>query len=414
MNYYKDSLRRYKSHMRIRYNSLLICLIVVIILIPSGQVYGHGSESLDYKEYGWEYQSIGLQPKKSDLFYPDGYANYWKYSFKSSDLKENQALRIKGVFPIAKYMSYNIYNRENKVSLGSIYDIEMKTDNGKPITQGKSTYEVFVAHSKDNLPEDANVMIIPKGVDEVIVMLRYYYTSNGIYGGVDLPFIEAINTDDMKKVERPESIGNRIPVYAASTLSRFLTSFVFDSINTDGTLNSYRFDANSSNFGLLANFDNKYLITPMVLERNQVALIRFIPPTVAKNIYDTSADVRYWSLGMGENTTRTAKTYPYTDLKIAKDGYVYFAITPSKIKDDKVCEDINIVPWKAGKDLMLIYRNLLTREGYEYDIAKVEPFVLKIPVEGTPASETIGNRAPSGKIISVKEFLKLGKEAVWK
>lgn len=398
--------------MKKKYNKWFV-FVAIIILIPVvllSLMYIAPLPKGEFNDYGWDLQSIGTNPTKNDLFYPDAYANYWKYTFKSKDLKENQALKISGIFPKAKYMSYNIYNQKTFSTMGSIYDTQMKTMDGKEIIQGVSKYEVIIAHNKKDLSPDANVLLIPEGVDKASVMLRYYDAEVDQFGGVELPTITAYNKETKDREDMPKSIAKRIPAHLAGSVSRLLTSFMFKQVNRDGDLYSYRFDAGSTSVGgLLSNYDNKYLIMPMIIKEGEVAFLRFIPPKVSSNIYDNKADVRYWSLGFGDSATRNVKTYSDKELKTNEDGYIYVAITTNPVINPNSYKGINVIEWTKDKKLMLIYRNLLTREDYKYDLSKAVVFPISLPLKGTPASDSIGDYAPKGKIITAEDFETKGK-----
>lgn len=380
----------------------VITIVILVVLVFLIYHFMTTPKKGPYNDYGWDLEAIGSQPSKDDLFYPDGQANYWKYTFDAVDL-EGKILAIEGVFPHAKYMSYNIYNQDSYKTLGSLYDLQMTQKDGGEIVPGTSEYVVHVALEGTDVSAYANVLIIPKHVEEASVMLRYYGTEENPYGGVELPTVQAVDTATNEVVSVPESTAKRIPTRLATGLVNIFTGYMFRNVNVDNELESYKFDVESSSFGgLLSNYDNQYLIMPFDINKNEYALIKFKPPVESKSIYD-DGDVRYWSLGFGDGSTRNEKTLTSEDLTVAEDGFVYVAITYLDESVLDLDDDVNYVYWKKNKNLMLIYRNLLTDEAYEYNMSKVPSLSLSLSLDGEPASNYIGDYAPSGFIYKIKQ-----------
>ena len=76
--------------------------------------------------------------------------------------------------------------------------------------------------------------------------------------------------------------------------------------------------------GLLANKDNEYLIGPAICSGDQLAIIKFKPPTFnTVNDITQSKDVRYWSLNIGDTETFTYNGIKDEDAIIADDGWCY-------------------------------------------------------------------------------------------
>ena len=73
------------------------------------------------------FENIG---SRTDLpFLPDASVNYYGYSFLRNK-SDKIGIRIKGRYGYARYMSYNIYNNNNKTSSASLRDVEIMADNG--------------------------------------------------------------------------------------------------------------------------------------------------------------------------------------------------------------------------------------------------------------------------------------------
>lgn len=348
----------------------------------------------NYKVQGWDSEIMGVG--EDTFFYIDGNSSTWSYSFNVEDLPRNKALKISGNFPDAIYMSYYIFDKEAFTTLGSIYDVNIQPDEGMhPITQTESNYTIWVVREENGIQEGYNKLLIPDNVNEVAVVLRYFLPSGDEFGMVSIPRIttediftgETISNPPSSKKDGDENV-------IMIDLIKRRTRALFADFNNDKMLYSYRF---GGFHGRLGNHDNECLMMPMVLEDDEVVLIRFIPPTAADSIYDEDADVRYWSVGFGDDETHTVLTLHRDDLVVSDAGFVYIAIAEGDMTDVfSVEEGWNFVDWVANKNLVVVYRNVLTSANAPFNMAEVGLVNFTENVEMQSGDKVIGDFAPIG------------------
>jgi hypothetical protein len=354
-----------------------------------------------YDVQGWDTEIIGTD--KDALFYIDRYSSTWSYSFNIKDLPTNKALRISGTFPDAIYMSYYLFDKKSFTTLGSIYDVNIQPDEGvHPIEPTEAEYTIWVVREENGIEEKANKLLIPDGVGEVAVVLRYFLTSGDEYGMVDIP---RITTEDIVTYETvsnpPSSKKNKDESVITAELVKRRAKVLFSDFNLGDELYSYRFGSFHSSLG---SHDNEYLMMPMVLEEDEVALIRFVPPTAADSIYDEDADMRYWSVGFGDDDTHTILTLRRDDLVVSNAGFVYIAISDSDMSDVlSVEKGWNFVDWPDNKNLVVVYRNVLTSPNAPFNIEDVGLVNFTKDVKRQSADKAIGDFAPVGIRIKKSE-----------
>jgi hypothetical protein len=357
------------------------------------------------------YDNIG---SRTDLaFLPDSAANYFTYSFtrKKGDMT---VIRLKGEFPYTRYFSYNIYDTEERTSLGSLVDTEIKPIEGhfnpfETLSQNSlRSYEIIITPNSMNLESYSNVLSFDDAIENVTVMIRVYMPEEDVYGNVDYPIIEAFDVNNNLPVPIPAPIP--LDFNAFNGVINRLASFlpVTQLLKDPDSLYFFKF----SGAGLFQNFDNTYLFTPIELVQNRVLLFRFIPPSYTSNFSEIpTSNVRFYSFGLGDYKTYNYKTMIDEKFKISDDGYVYVLISRPDIEVMEKAKNINFMPWpeQLKKEGILIYRNLLVNESYPYKHELVPDILENIDkvfeTELLHAHTYLGDRAPRGKVFGRQAFL---------
>lgn len=124
-------------------------------------------------------------------------------------------------------------------------------------------------------------------------------------------------------------------------------------------------------------------------------------------------DVRYWSLSQYNPDTTLALGMKDDEFQQAADGFVYVAIGGEQIRKQAEKRGYNFMPGKiTGDKGVILYRHMLTDPTFPGLISLVP--VVAISKEHPEniflqdAKNFIGDYAPTGEKMSVKEFQKEG------
>ncbi len=366
---------------------------------------------------GWPEQYLG---GASDVpFYPDGNANYWVYRFNQRAQSTSVGLRIRGQFPSARYMSITVYNDNNFSVLAHIPDLEIKPATGinpfagvTPSPGAGGTYGIAIVPAGAPTPPDANVVEYDPSIPKISVFLRYYLPEGDTTGGVPLPQLSAFDaaTGADLPLPGPPLLLPRAQAAVLNFIEGLLNRQLGKLFATDGP-GPLLFSFHTGIDRFYANPDNDYLVIPIVKTADQVAVIRFIPPTTRAQTTEagTQPDARYWSLELGDNNSLTLYTLADFQSKVNPDGYVYFVLgaPTSELLQKSEALNMNFIPWSLGDRGVLIYRNLLANPGFSGNLALVPLFNAVRRWRPQVAQRFIGDYAPTGKLLSVHDFLAL-------
>lgn len=358
----------------------------------------------------WQ-ENIG---SRTDLPYlPDGNVNYFLYSFNRRPL-DKIGIRIKGQFPYARYLSYNVYDNSTRSSQGSLIDVEIAPDEGhtNPFTAlFQPLQRDYTIHLMPNIPEAgkySNGLLYNKNTRNVGVMIRYYVPEGDNYGGVPLPEIEAFDMETGARVQLPTT--QKVTFDAVKSKATAFAGVIDLTQLMQENTEQYFF--RFSGAGLYQNADNKYLFAPVRLGSNQVMMMRFIPPTTATTLADIpTAAVRYYSICLGDARTFNYVTRADFDLKVASDGYIYAVIAREEPELMAKAEGLNFIPWvpELKGEGLILYRNMLTRPDYPFPMELVPDIVQNIGNVFNPISLAghtyMGDRAPVAVKMSKSDYL---------
>ncbi len=344
------------------------------------------------------------------LAFPDPYANYWTYSFARTS--ENMGFRITGEFGDCRYMNFAVYELPSAVTSINMKDVDIRTDcgNENPFIDDRVSDSRF--YSLHIVPEGTiikenwlNVITFDASADSLSIFLRYYLPRSDKQAGAELPGIEAFNTISGEPAELPEPFSLTSVRINMDSINNILNSFFRVESVPDQIIRFYNIRSDL----YYANPDNLYLATPITRKENEVYMFRFKAPVFALTREEIpTAEVRYWSVTQSDITTRSFLGMKDEDAIIAKDGFINLVIAEDTPENRARAEGLNFMPWsvKSGK-MILIYRNMLTREGFTGSFNKVPNLdgSNSMNVFLQAARVYIGEYGPAGKRMSQEEYL---------
>lgn len=394
----------------------------------------------------WEPPYNGADPNV--LYLPDANAVYWRYGWKRKP-GDTGGLRITGEFPEARYFSYNVYDDDTKMSLGSFSDAELKGDSGavNPF-QGGGGEKISGSYTISILPEgvageDENVLRFPDSVNHVSILLRFYLPEGDLKGRRPLPVISlyAPGTGELSaappskkipKVSKEEVKKYLLPMakkmvaeieHNPADVLRGLEHRTGDSLKVNELICKQvvaeAFTRNvpgepllSFNFqteGTYPNKDNYYLTMPVVrTNESDVLLLKFKAPRfpASRQEYPES-EVRYFSLSQGDEITYNHATIIDRDFTVHGDGFIRVLIGADalEIRETAAESGFDFMPWKVHDKMLLVYRHMMPRKDFGGGIDKVPVFEKGEPARGQSGTVAIGDYAPIGKFLSLRDLL---------
>ncbi len=320
-------------------------------------------------------------------FYPDHFAFYWEYTF-DAEKNPNIGLIIEGTYPNARFLSYNSYDDEAQTSVCekgfSLMDVQIEPDNGyvNPFrvetTAKDQKYTVYV------LPTDApvsisagvkNVCWFDADVKKVCTILRYYIPeendlSNNVWGGAAMPTIKAIDLTTGNIVKAPERI-----------LSGLRGEMELPSAAFTAADNMLFFRAPFSY--AYPNGPAEYCYSRNVLELDEVMFFNFKAPSYPKSVSEYgTADMRYWSVCVGNSQTYTPLAISDYQTKIDATGFANYVLVDknstnyNEVKAIADNKGYNMLSWDGtawDKGVMILYRNMVFADDYEHSLRKLSP-----------------------------------------
>ena len=154
--------------------------------------------------------------------------------------------------------------------------------------------------------------------------------------------------------------------------------------------------------------DNFYLAMPVERSGSQVLFVRFRAPGVARAIADyPTADVRYFSIGQGDERSYNMQTLHDAQLDISEDGFVHLLIGDDspRLRAKAAALGANFMAWQVGEKMLLVYRNMLPRAGYEHGTDSVPFYDHGRSAASQAGRAFIGDYAPVGLLVAEEDIL---------
>ena len=355
-------------------------------------------------------------------FYPDHFAFYWEYTFDAVANPEI-GLIIEGEFPNARFLSYNVYDDDEQTSFCtqnySLMDVEIEPDNGYINTFREETTATNQKYTVYVLPTDApesivagkdNICWFDADVEKVCTMLRYYIPVGGVNAGVDMPSIKAIDLTTGNEVNAPER--------------------VLSGIRGEMELPSAAFTPSPTALFFRAPFSyaypngpSEYCYSRNVLETDEVIVFNFKAPSYPSSVSEfETADMRYWSVCVGNEETYTPLAISDYQTKIDANGFANYILADKNSADyaevKRVAEEkgYNILEWDGEawrKGVMILYRNMVFDEDYAHSMRLLDPVGgPEVDVMSNPAKYIavlgLGEWGATGAKVSTTQFIAAG------
>ena len=354
-------------------------------------------------------------------FYPDHFAFYWEYTFDAVANPEI-GLVIEGEFPNARFLSYNVYDDNEQTSFCersySLMDVEIEPDNGYINTFREETAAQNQKYTVYVLPTDApetivagkeNICWFDADVEKVCTMLRYYIPVGGVNAGVDMPTIKAINLTTGEAVEAPERV-----------LSGIRGEMELPSAAFTPSPNALFFRAPFSY--AYPNGPSEYCYSRNVLEVDDVVVFNFKAPSYPKSVSEfATADMRYWSVCVGNEETYTPLAISDYQTKIDANGFANYILADINSADyaevKRIAEEkgYNILEWNGEawkKGVMILYRNMVFDADYAHSMRLLDPVGPDTDVMANPAKYIavlgLGEWGATGAKVSTTQFIAAG------
>ena len=355
-------------------------------------------------------------------FYPDHFAFYWEYTFDAVANPEI-GLIIEGEFPNARFLSYNVYDDNEQTSFCtrnySLMDVEIEPDNGYINTFREETTATNQKYTVYVLPTDApesivagkeNVCWFDADVEKVCTMLRYYIPVGGVNAGVDMPSIKAIDLTTGNEVNAPERV-----------LSGLRGEMELPSAAFTPSPTALFFRAPFSY--AYPNGPSEYCYSRNVLETDEVIVFNFKAPSYPSSVSEfETADMRYWSVCVGNEETYTPLAISDYQTKIDANGFANYILADKNSADyaevKRIAEEkgYNILEWDGEawrKGVMILYRNMVFDEDYAHSMRLLDPVGgPDVDVMSNPAKYIavlgLGEWGATGAKVSTTQFIAAG------
>jgi len=363
-----------------------------------------------------------LGHNQSLRFYPDMYANYWAFPF-DVQAHPHTGIKVEGVFPRTRFFNITLYDDVTTDYLTGLLDVALEPDPGscnpyRAVLEGEHRYTLYIV-PKDTPAELTdglhNMLTYDPDLLRLNLLLRYYIPEGDPQGGVELPRLSAFDsrTGESKPMpERAETPLDDLPAHTVRPFRHLPILFFLRSITSR----------------MYPNPISQYLYAPNVLQEGQVALFSFRPPGHPRSPADYgSADVRYWSVNIGDNhNTHTYHGYKDSDTVPDAGGFVHFIIAdPGEPDYERIKAKVEtlpslyLLPWRKaeyGPGFILLYRQTIFHPDYQHAVQRVEqynPFdeqgrPLESPLMPQPeqlAHLVLGEWGPLGQMMPAGRFL---------
>lgn len=392
----------------------------------------------------------------TNVLYPDEAAMYWLAVIPNIP---GARLRIDGVYPDARYFSFNVYDPILRpVDAIADYNIAPNTTGNNPFAKKGvaygSRYRAYVDFSVKPDSPAANTIYsgsINTGNSTVqnplltVLAYRIYVPADGLRGKVSLPQLTIESADGSRDIgtlpncDAPllPNVGGTLPTLGVNTL---LASTTYPEVLSAlpypvatypastrvfyGLPDSYigilenvtgiPLPVDSSSLpltgggGFLSNKDNAYTTTAFGRDHGSLFVMRGRAPTyrTEKGVSFGKEQTRYWSICQNEFATqRYVACVRDEQISTDKDGFYTIAVSDASLRPDNATPEHNIawLPWGAYPDGLLIYRQLLASQDFSQAIRNVP--------NGTAPSGVMGDYFPQVTYCDPQVFESAGPSA---
>lgn len=375
---------------------LLVVLIGTLMLAPGARAAG-----LDQT---CELTATRFDADTVNVLFPDSAAQYWTASYRAL---RGTYIRIDGVYPYARYTSWNVYDPVLRPFTHAA-DAGIAPDPGSqnPFLPGalrttavaQRHYTLYITFDKGFTPGPNTIYVDPAKNPAGVFTYRVYVPDRGrdVTGGVGLPQVTwqpnsqaapALGSP-CQSLEKP-SVSTITPLYAQqngpdsgvpvqgrpqpawhrfTNLCQAGADLLFDNQYGDHLPNSGSNPCdNFGSGGFLSNMDNAYVYLGINRAYGKWLVIHGKAPTYAHTYPDarrmpSGEQLRYWSFCQNDPyTQRYIACLRDDQVKLDKRGW--YTLVVSRPSDRPQCAK-NWLPWGPQPWGVLIYRHMLPAPGF--------------------------------------------------
>jgi hypothetical protein len=346
--------------------------------------------------------------------YPDDHVRYYRYAFRRT-AGVPTTLRIRGRFPDARYVAFNLYKQSDRKSIGGLSDDTLLVDGLDTYRRPLFGEPYTLWLTSGDLPEHRNRIGLPGDDDAGQVYelwYRIYLPRRDPSGGMPMPMIEACDPATGALVPLPPAAP---PMTARSHRLQDWRKLP-PRPDSDGRIAFYA----KLGHGDFNNGDNQYLAARLDFSHGRdYALLRFRAPSFGvPQEGRPPPDVRYFSFCIGAGRpASTTGSIADEDMQLAPDGDTFLLVGPPRQGDvdlAAICraKGVNFLPKAAAFIPVIIYRHVLPRPGFPglinrrfvwpYEHGDLDP---EEAARRCAQHEFIGAWSPTGRHLTLAEAL---------
>jgi hypothetical protein len=353
-----------------------------------------------------------------NVLFPDSSAQYWSAHYVAVP---GTRIRIDGVFPYARYMSWNVYDPLLR-PFAKKSDVELQPDPGSanPFLAGADRttsvdvrrYTLFITFDEADRPGPNTIFVDPAEHPAGVLTLRVYVPDEGRdeTGGVGLPQVTwepasangpPTAASPCRNLQKPSSTlvtetyaaldgpdggppypGRNPPVWrkfvnlCQSGADLLFDNELGDQVPDSGQSPCGRFGSG----GFLSNLDNAYLYAFISRGFGPIAVFHATAPTFADTypaapVMPSGAQLRYWSFCQNDPFTQRYVGCRRDD-QVATDADGDFTVVVSQPGDwpdaaRAACPAASWIPWGPQPQGVMIYRHMLPDPSFAEAIQNV-------------------------------------------
>jgi hypothetical protein len=363
---------------------------------------------------GWP---LKADPDLLNIAWPDESADYWAAPFYAAP---GSTMTIRGQFPLARYMSFHLYEGSTPVDAVTDYQLQPATGSnpyvsGNPRTLG-GTYVLHVVYGQrpHNPPPNTLYAASLNGEPNAagLILYRLYLPQGDQMGQVPLPEVDytdatgastlpcpdtsAVDNGTVNQIIRSSSLPAEWPsqVPPTSTAPTWGISRSAPSTTSEGPVS-----VRTGN-PFFANFDNVYLSLDVYRDRGDLVAFRAKAPVFADTAgakVMPSAQLRYWSVCSNDfPTTRYVACTPDQGMRLDRQGYFTVVMSDPVHKPANLLRTDNWLPAGPYPDIFVLYRQMLPAQSFTQAIA--------FAPSPAAAPQTMGAYYPATRICSTAAF----------
>jgi len=352
-----------------------------------------------------ELTATRFDPDTVNVLFPDSSAQYWSAHYTAVP---GTRIRIDGVYPHSRYMSWNLYDPILR-PFAKQSDFELQPDPGssnpflpgadRTTPTGQRHYTLFITFSPGDHPGPNTIYVDPSQHPSGVFTYRIYVPDQGLdaAGGVGLPQVTWESTSSTgpppasspcQNAEKPSSNtvtgiygglagadtgppypGRNPPVWHKFVnLCQSGADMLFDNSLGDQLPDGPSPCSNFGSGGFLSNLDNAYVYAFLSRGFGPIVVFRGRAPTYAATypnapVMPSGEQLRYWSFCQNDPTIERYIGCRRDDqVKVDRRGdYTIVVAQPADwpAAAQKRCRSASRIPWGPQTGGVMIYRHML-------------------------------------------------------